>query len=601
MKKLTVTALAISSAAAFASPTTMETTLVTASRTQQTIDATLAPVTVIEREDIERAQARDVLELLSTTTGITITRNGGVGASSSVFIRGNASTHTLVLIDGQRVGSATLGSTNLSMLEPEQIERIEIVRGPRSSLYGSDAIGGVIQIFTRKGSLNGGVSPLLKAGYGNKNTSKAVAGLSIGDDAAYTNLMVTHFDTQGIDNLESDAGVNGDDDAYRTTGMSLRSGAKVGIADLALSYQRTDSENEYDSAFSPNALLYSDSVIESASAEASIQALDNWVSTLRVGKSKDDSLNLNDLNPATRTRFTTRRDSALWQNDLHISNHIVSIGAEYYDEFVDSTTNYDVDERYNKAGFAQVQSDFGAHDLSLGGRHEDNEQFGSFKTWTASYGVDLFEGTRLIVSKGTGFKAPTFNQLYFPGFGNPNFVPEESENTEVEVRYSENTFGWSLSGFENDVENLIQYNPSTFTTDQISEAEIRGAELTVFVRVNDWMLNGNYTVLRPIDKASELDIRRRARRSATFSADRQLDRLSYGIQVRIQGRSYEDAANNTELSGFGLIDLRTRYQINASLSAQLSVKNLFDRNYETARGFNNEGLTSMLTLVYEPR
>ncbi len=599
MKKLTVTALTLSSAVSLANP--VETTLVTATRTQQNVDATLAPVTVIDREEIERSQARDVLELLTNTTGVTITRNGGVGSSSSVFIRGNASSHTLVLIDGQRVGSATLGTANLSMLEPEQIERIEIVRGPRSSLYGSDAIGGVIQIFTRKGSLNGGVSPLLKAGYGNRNTSKAVAGLSVGDDSAYANLMLTHFDTQGMDNLISDTGQNGDDDAYRTTGLSFRSGAKLGTADFGLSYQRTESENEFDSAFSPNALPSSESVIETVSADASVSVSKSWISTLRLGKSKDDSLSLNDLNPTSRSRFTTRRDSALWQNDVYMGSHVVSVGAEYYDDFVDSTTNYDVDERYNKAGFVQLQSDFGAQDLSLGGRHEDNEQFGSFITWTASYGIDLFEGTRLILSKGTGFKAPTFNQLYFPNFGNPSFIPEESENTEVELRYREDNFGWSLAAFENDVENLIQYNPATFTTDQISEAEIRGGELTVFARVSDWQLNANLTVLRPLDVATDNDVRRRPRRAATVSADRQLDRLSYGIQVRAQGRSYEDAANKQELSGFALVNLRTSYAFTPSFSAQLSVKNLFDRNYETARGFDSEGLTSMLTLVYEPK
>ncbi|WP_372750129.1 TonB-dependent receptor domain-containing protein, partial [Litorivivens sp.] len=179
--------------------------------------------------------------------------------------------------------------------------------------------------------------------------------------------------------------------------------------------------------------------------------------------------------------------------------------------------------------------------------------------------------------------------------------PEESENTEVEVRYHRDSYGLSLAAFENDVENLIQYNPATFTTDQISKAEIRGAELTSFVRVNEWLLNANLTVLRPLDKATDNDIRRRARRSATISADRQLERYSYGIQVRAQGRSYEDAANNQDLSGFALVDLRGSYQFTSSVWVQLSLKNLFDRNYETARGFNNEGLTSMLTLVYEPK
>lgn len=604
MKNLNATAALVLGSTAlvgsFAHSAPIESTLVTATRTQQTIDTTLAPVTVIDRDEIERSQARDVLELLSNTTGITITRNGGTGANSSVFIRGNASTHTLVLIDGQRIGSATLGSANLSTLEPEQIERIEVVRGPRSSLYGSDAIGGVIQIFTRRGSASGELTPLIKAGYGNHNTSKAVVGLSGGDDAFYFNVLGTHFDTQGIDNLKNDSGNNGDTDAYRTAGTSLRTGGKIGRADLDLSFQRSEAQNEFDNNFSPNSQPYIESVVESGSAAVSLPVISEWVTSLRVGKSKDDSLTLDDVSTA-RSRFTTRRDSALWQNDISISNHVISIGAEYYEDFVDSTTSYVVDERYNRAGFAQLQSDYGRHDIVIGGRHEDNEQFGAYKTWNVSYGFDVSEQARLILSRGTAFKAPSFNQLYFPGFGNPNFVPEEADNTEIEFRYTADRGGWSLSAFENDVDNLIQFNPATFTTDQLSEVEIRGGELTGYLRHNNWLLNANLTVIRPIDKASELDVRRRPRRAATVSADRAFERFSIGFVVRAQSRAFEDTANRRELSGFALFDARAAYTINNDLSVQLSLKNLFSKEYETTRGFDNPGLTSLLTIVYEPK
>ncbi len=584
----------------YANAKPIETVLVTATRTQQTIDATLAPVTVIDRDDIERSQARDVLELLTNTTGITITRNGGTGSNSSVFIRGNASTHTLVLIDGQRVGSATLGSASLSSLEPEQIERIEVVRGPRSSLYGSDAIGGVVHIFTRKGSASGDVSPLIKLGYGNHNTSKTVVGISGGDDAFYFNLLGTHFDTQGIDNLRSDSGTNSDNDAYRTSGQSLRSGGKLGIAELDVSYQRTESQSEFDNSFSPSAQPYIESVVETGSVGITLPVMTEWISSLRLGKSKDDSLTLDDLSSA-KSQFTTRRDTALWQNDICISNHVISVGAEYYEDRVDSTTNYVEDERYNRAGFAQLQSDFGRHDIVLGGRHEDNEQFGAFKTWNISYGLDLTDSVRLIASRGTAFKAPSFNQLYFPGFGNPNFVPEEADNTEVEIRYSATHGGVSLSAFENDVDNLIQYNPQTFSTDQISEVEIRGAELSGYLHRGDWLLNANLTVLRPIDAATDLDVRRRPRQSASVSLDRDFGQLSLGMVVRAQGKSYEDAANRQKLSGFTLIDARASYEVSSSVNVQLSLKNLLNREYETTRGYDNPGLTSLLTVVYEPK
>lgn len=605
MKNLSTTARLLSSTALLGASqvvfaASMETTLVTATRTQQTIDATLAPVTVIDREQIERSQARDVLELLSNTTGITITRNGGTGSASSVFIRGNASTHTLVMIDGQRVGSATLGSANLSTLEPEQIERIEIVRGPRSSLYGSDAIGGVIQIFTRKGSASGELSPLIKVGYGNHNTSKAVVGVSGGDDAFYFNLLGTHFDTQGIDNLKNDSGNNSDTDAYRTGGSSLRSGGKVGAAEIDVSFQRTESQTEFDNNFSPNSQPYIESVVESGSAAISLPIISEWISSLRVGKSKDDSLTLDDLS-STRSRFVTRRDSALWQNDVCISNHVISVGAEYYEDFVDSTTAYTVDNRYNRAGFAQLQSDYGRHDIIIGGRHEDNEQFGSYKTWNASYGLDISEQARLILSRGNAFKSPSFNQLYFPGFGNANFIPEEADNTELEFRYTVENAGWSLAAFENNVNHLIQFNPSTFITDQISEVEIRGGELTGYLRHDNWLLNANLSVLKPIDKASKKDVRRRPRRAATASADRAFEQFSIGIVVRAQGESYEDTANRQELSGFTLVDARAAYSFNSDLSVQLSLKNIFNKEYETTRGFDNPGLTSMLTVVYEPK
>lgn len=608
MKKI-IWATAVAGLASTAQATEhLETLIVTATRTQQTVDASLAPVTVIDREEIERKQSRDLLQLLATTPSLDLTRNGGAGSASSLFLRGNASDHTLVLVDGQRISSATLGTANLQFIQPENIERIEIVRGPRSSLYGSEAIGGVLQIFTRKPEK--GIRPLIKVGYGNHDTTETVIGISAGHDESYISANLSHFDTQGIDNLKDDQGVNADDDAYRNTSGNLRAGTRVGGVNVELSYYRTDAENEFDDTFvhplfAPTAsAFFSDTTIETGNLRLSGNVTDNWFSVLQGGYSKDDSFTDDELgvDAFSPSEFITRRKSALWQNDLTMPNEdILTVGFDYYVDRIDSTTVFPEDSRYNRAAFVQYQGEWGRHDLVVGARHEDNEQFGTEETYNISYGIDIGAGYRLIASYGTAFKAPTFNELYFPGFGNPDFEPETSKNAEAEIRYDSDRGGWSLAYFQNEVDDLIQFSMATFQAEQIGEASIDGVEATGYTKIMGWNINANFTWLDPVDEETDDILPRRARRTASLNVDRRFDRFNVGATVLAQSERYDDAANTEKVGGYGIVNVYTGYRISEALTARLSVKNLFDKDYELVEGFNTEGTTGMVTLTYAPQ
>ncbi|MBL8473362.1 MAG: TonB-dependent vitamin B12 receptor [Rhodocyclaceae bacterium] len=600
-----VSLLAIPAAfAAEEKPYEMDTLVVTATRTARTADETLVPVTVITRAEIERSQARSVGDLLTGQAGVTVANNGGSGKLTNVFLRGANSDHVLVLLDGVKIGSATAGTAAFQDIPVELIDRIEVVRGPRSSLYGSEAIGGVIQIFTRKGGATH--RPTLMIGGGSYGTVQAAASLSgpIGTGGWYSMGLSGH-DTDAFNSCKGSFiaacfTVEPDKDGYSNRAGRVRAGWRFdGKTEVEVNWLRARGRNDYDGFFNS-----SHTVQQVLGASLNFSPLSIWRSTVRVGQNQDYSDNFS--NGVFASRFNTKRDTFSWQNDFDLANgHQLVAGLDWQNDHIDSTTAYTVASRRNTAIFGQYLAALGGHDLQMSLRHDDNDQFGTKNTGGVAWGYSWTPALRLTASYGTAFKAPTFNQLYFPfGFGNPNLRPEQSRSLDFGLAGKAGNGRWSVNIFETRGKDLIVLD-STFRPQNISSARIRGIETVASTRLLDWNLSASLTLLDPENQQSGPNygnvLPRRAHQSATLSADRDFGAWSAGATLRGAGSRYDDVANTRKMGAYATADLRAEYRLNRDWRLQGRIENLFDKEYETAYLFNQPGRSAYVMLRYEPR
>lgn len=583
--------------AAEAETRTLETVQVTASRIAQTADETLASVTIIDREEIERLQPQQFTDLLEGRAGIETSQNSAFGKNTSVFTRGTSSDHTLLLIDGVRMGSATSGGASWQFLPPEEIERVEIVRGPRTSIYGSDAIGGVVQTFTREGRKG---PPKVNAfvGGGSFNTWETGVGVAGGTDNTNYSFSVSHFETDGI-NVQDDVG-DDDRDGYDNTSLATKVSHRLdnGIEIFGnVLYSEGTTDFDSGSPFSPDS---SDYVHAALRGGLRVPLTRNWDTELTIGHSRDESDNF--LEGAFFSQFDTHRDMIDWRNDVRIGERVYLIaGVDAHEGRVASDTAYDEDSRYNVGGYSVVQVDLDRHDLEGSIRHDDNEQFGSKTTGQLAWGMQASDSLRLRSSYGTAFKAPTFNDLYFPGFGNPDLEPEDSRTFEVGGRYTQGAYYADLAVFRTELDQMITYDPNAFRAENIDEARIHGVELEGGYETSRWVSRASLTLLDAEDRETGNELRRRSPVTARVDLDRTFQRFSLGGSVVAKSRAYEDAANEDRLAGYGLLNLRASYQIAPEWQLQATVNNVFDKDYETARGYNQPGRAAFVKLRYQQR
>ncbi|UTW12703.1 TonB-dependent vitamin B12 receptor [Marinobacterium rhizophilum] len=577
---------------------TLSPVIVTATRTAETADETLASVTVIDREQIERSQAQMLPEILRSVPGVTLVSNGGLGQLTSVFLRGTSSDHVLVLIDGIKVGSATSGTYSFQDVPLSQVERIEVVRGPRSSLYGSEAIGGVIQIFTRKGTATGELKPRVSVAVGSHDTYQTDAGLSGGDADGWFNLGLSALNTDGFD-VKNDGET--DKDGYSNRAVTLRVGREFGdSSEVELHWLRADGEAEFDGS-SQNE---SESRQQVLGARISTALADNWQSSLQLGRSWDDTDNF--LDGVFSSRFETVRDNVSWQNDIAVGvADLLTLGLDYQkDEVSSSPPDYDVTERDNKGAFVQYQTTLGQHDLIASLRTDDNEQFGRHNTGSLAWGYTLAKDLRVSASYGTGFKAPTFNDLYWPEAGNETLQPEESKSWELGLSGDHAGVSWSANLYQNDIDNLIAWRPSPTPMDpfrwipmNVNEARIRGLELFASTRIVHWDLTSSLDLLDPKDLADDSVLNRRARKVFNLSADRDFGRYSLGGSLQAVGKRPD---GSDWLGGYTKFDLRSAYQLAQDWALKGRIENLFDKDYQTATSYNQDGRTYWVSLHYAP-
>ena len=581
--------------------------VVTASRTAQTASESLAAVTVIDRAQIERQQAASVPELLRGVPGLSLVNRGGPGKETSVSMRGTESDHVLVLIDGIKVGSASSGSAALQDLPVELIERIEIVRGPRSSLYGSEAIGGVIQI-TRTGE-GPGLKPFFSAGSGSHASHSGSAGVSGSHGPSWFNLGVSASASDGINVKPREANsYEGDRDGYRNLSAALRAGRRFASGlELDGSFLQANAHSDFDSTTGSNA--NTDGVQQVAGLRARFAPLEPWRVALQAGRSEDRADAHED--GAFKSRFDTRRDSLSWQNELSLAaGHTLQLGLDHQHDEVNGSA-YAEDSRDNDGYFAQYLGGMGRHDWQLALRRDDNQQFGEHETGSLAYGYALSEALRAHASYGSAFKAPTFNELYYPGYGNPELQAETSKSVELGLAGQHGWGHWSANVYRTQADDLIssvRVNGRSLAQG-VDEARIRGLELQLGSEWLGWQWNAGYSLMdaenrSPRSSRSGIpyyrkDLNRRPAQTLKLDADRAFGRFSLGASLYAQDSTYDDLENRDELSGYASLDLRGEYRLDDEWRLQARVTNLLDADYETAADYNQPGQAVYFTVRYQ--
>jgi len=584
-----------------------ETLVVTATRVEQPLSEVIGSVSVITRADIERRGVRSTQDLLRGETGVNVTNTGGLGKLSNIFLRGTDSEHLLVLVDGVRVGSATSGTTAFEYVPVDQIERIEIIRGPRSSLYGSDAIGGVIQIFTRRDP-----APSISVGFGSNETSDVSASFGAASERAWVSVAANQVRTEGYNSCVG--ATNGgcftnepDRDGYSNTSGTLRAGYQWDAAEIEASALYATGTSEYDGSFANE----TDFVQRVTTLRGALDLSPRWTVSLLVGSSRDEQDNFFDDptlddGETLMSRFNTERQHASLQSDWGISDaQALTLGVDYLDDRIDSTTAYDAVSRNNVGAFAQYQTQLGAHRLLASARYDDNEQYGGYASGNLGWKWAITE--RLWTSAGWGraFGAPTFNDLYYPGFSNPNLDPEESDTYELAVGWSEATWTASLTAFDTRVDELIVYDPVTFIPANLNESRIRGIELDAQAAIGAWSIGVGYAALDPRNRTPgdsyDNYLPRRARHSGHIEVGRSFGPIDGRVRVTSEGSRYDDIGNQYRVDGYAVVDLVLDYEVTPSWSVQAKVGNALDRDYRTVRLYNQEGRTFFVDVRYQPR
>ena len=574
--------------------------LVTATRQEMRTSELLSDVTVIDREELDAAGHSTLEELLSRQPGIEYGANGSYGAASSLYVRGTNGSHVLLLVDGMRVGSATSGNVSWSRIPVSQIERIEIVRGPASSLYGSDAIGGVVQVFTRLGA--GPLNFQGEAGAGSNDTSSASGGLSGAQNGWRYALNASTYSTGGFNSKPWSATASKDRDGYWNNSLSGRLGYSFAKGhEAGVSFLHSDGENRYDG--SGASVDWRNRVrVDSFNTFLKNAITDSWTSTLSIGGSTDDSEELKD--GARNSVFRTEQVLYAWQNDFRTRFGNFLLGVERLEQKVDTTTKYTTTERTNDSLLAGWNIGYQAHRLQLNLRHDDNSQFGDKTTGSVSYGYRFSPNWRANVGYGTAFKAPTFNDLYYPlnwGYhGNPDLLPESSKNREAALHFETGRQHVSLTWFLNRVENLIVW---TNTPSNVGNARLEGAILAYEGSAAGFDLRANYNLLDAKDADTGQRLARRARHYGTASVGQSIGAWEWRVEQHLSDSrmDYPYGEPPKKLAGYALTHLYGAYRLSPDWSVFARVNNLFDREYVLADGYATPGVNAFLGIRYSPK
>lgn len=571
--------------------------IVTATRIPTPVDQVLAPTIVIDRATLERSAAGDATDLLRFNAGIDIARNGGPGQSTSIFIRGAESNHTLVLIDGVRINPGTIGLAAIQDMPPDMIERIEVVKGPRSALWGTDAIGGVINIITRRGSREGWA---FEAGYGDYDTRKASLNGGFGlTDAVGIDLGVSWTDSAGFPTRSFDRVNRGFDNLSVKAAMH----ADLGTADLTVRHWQATGTTQYTDFFMQP--VDQDFATRTTAADLAFPLGEHATGQVTLSH-LEDRIEQNQSSDYLRTR----RDTADLRFDWRAGSiHTLGLGAIYWQEQAGSSDFGSVmrADTYSASVYAQDQISSGPHLATLALRYTDHETAGTAVTWNAEYGYAVSDATRVYALAGTGFRAPDATDRYGYG-GNPDLTAERSRNYEIGVRHLPSPQQKiELSAFRTEIRDLIDFVVLDYETFEginrnIASARIEGVEAAWSYAGGPWQARVSAIYQDPRNLDDDSRLLRRAKESLSVSLARTLGSVVLGFDVLASGdRKDFGFPKPVTLAGYVLANLTARWQVMPSLALVGRVENLLDEKYELANDYNTPRRGVYMAVQYSPQ
>ncbi|QJQ52347.1 vitamin B12 transporter BtuB [Vitreoscilla sp. C1] len=586
--------------------TALEEVVITATRISQNPLKSLNDVSIITRADIEKSNAQFLPELLQQSIGLETVSNGGVGSVGSLFTRGTNTNQTIILIDGVRLVSATTGTASYNHIPLNQIERIEVVRGASSSVYGADAIGGVVQIFTRKAENQpfGGDIGVKIGTEGQRGIDANLSGNTHG--VSYQLSAGTERTDGGISATNTDYpfGHHPDEDGYQNQNVSGRLAYEWAEGqELSMRALRYKGEAQYDGGgsdpitWAPIARDDENYIthLTQFSIASKNRINEQLESNLQFSTSRDEGKS---VTQGSTDYFIKSKDTrAQWTLSGQHEHIQWQTGAEWLKQNIDSDTDYVVDSRKNWAFFGAMNADYNRFLIESSLRQDRDSQYGLHTTGRLALGYQLTDALVGRISYGTAFRVPTFNELYYPyGGGNPLLKPEKSRSWEAGLKYHQSDFSVDWTVFQTQLEEMINGWPAQ----NINEATLVGTSLAASKQWQHFKLYSNVTYQDPRDDSNDKLLIQRARVFGNIGIDYQPhEKWSINTHLHVHGRSFADAANTTSLGGYGLLGMSVAYKPNQQWQLRLSGSNLLDKQYTTVRGYHTQGRSVVASGRYQ--
>ncbi len=569
--------------------------VVTATRVAQPLSDLLADVTLVDRARIERSGATGLADLLGRLPGIEFQRNGGPGATTGVFLRGSESRFTAVFIDGVRIDSQSTGGASWEGIPLGQIDRIEVLRGPAAAVYGSDAMSGVIQIFTKRGE--NGFSPFVGVGLGTYGTRQLEAGFSGASGAFDYSLGLIDEQSDGY-NARTIPTQNPDRDGYSSQSANVKLGFQINPTHrLEATYLTNDGDSQYDGYGQNN-----DRNLHKLTAQG-LNWQAQWTQAWRTRLSVSDSQDSYETTPSPYRTVTNLR-SYLLHNELRQGAHLFSADLERKEDHLDNTPINQSRSQDGVAlgyGFTNLQ-----HTVQLNVRHDNDSEFGGHDTASAAYGYALTPQWRATAAVGTAFRTPTLFHR-FSEYGKSTLQPESARNAEIGLRYAQGSSHLGVVAYRNKVDNLITYSaPGPCVSlygcyENTARAEYSGVTFTGGYTVGGVNLNASLDLQNPRDLDTGKQLARRAKRHGTLSADTRVGQWALGAEAQLSGERYDDGANTKPLGGYSLFNLSASTAIQKNWTLLARVDNLADKKYELARTYATAGRTFYVGVKWAPK